>query len=272
MLFLIKNNFKIWLLCYFLQRKYYCMQDLLSNIDFKHLPHHVAIIMDGNGRWAEKRGMLRTFGHKNARKSVQETLRASKELGIPYITLYAFSSENWKRPRQEITDLMKLICNGLKRELKELQTNNIRILAIGDIKKLSKTVQNELSYFIDITQHNKNGTLVLALNYGSQDEILLAAKTIAQKVYNGTLILEDIDTSYFEQHLYTKGLPNVDLIIRTSGEQRISNFLLWQAAYAELYFTKTLWPDFRKKDFFKAIINYQKRERRFGKINSRFEV
>ncbi|XOD67166.1 MAG: isoprenyl transferase [Flavobacteriales bacterium Tduv] len=242
------------------------MQDLLNEIDFDHLPRHIAIIMDGNGRWAKKRGMLRTFGHKNAKESIRDTLRASKDLGIPYITLYAFSSENWNRPEEEVGTLISLLCDSLKQELEELQDKDIRILTIGDTKKFSERIQQELNNMIQSTQYNKSGTMILALNYGSQDEIIRATKAIARKVCNGTLNLDDIDTNAFEEHLYTKNIPDVDLIIRTSGEQRISNFLLWQAAYAELYFTNVLWPDFRKKDFFEAIINYQKRERRFGKI------
>ncbi|XOD68408.1 MAG: isoprenyl transferase [Flavobacteriales bacterium AspAUS03] len=248
------------------------MQDLLGKINFNHLPCHVAIIMDGNGRWAQRRGMLRTFGHKNASESIRDTLRASKDLDIPYVTLYAFSSENWDRPQQETNVLMNLLYNGLKRELVELQANHIRLLAIGDTEKLSKKVQQELSHVIQATQQNKGGTLILALNYGSQAEIIQATKAITQKVCNGILTLEDIDTRSFRQHLYTRDIPDVDLIIRTSGEQRISNFLLWQAAYAELYFTEVLWPDFRKKDFFEAIISYQKRERRFGKIDGQNRI
>ncbi|XCI75031.1 MAG: isoprenyl transferase [Flavobacteriales bacterium] len=248
------------------------MQDLLGKINFNHLPCHVAIIMDGNGRWAQRRGMLRTFGHKNASESVRDTLRASKDLGIPYITLYAFSSENWDRPQQETNVLMNLLYNGLNRELVELQANHIRLLAIGDTEKLSEKVQEELAHVIQATQQNKGGTLILALNYGSQAEIIQATKAITQKVCNGILTLEDIDIRSFRQHLYTRDIPDVDLIIRTSGEQRISNFLLWQAAYAELYFTEVLWPDFRKKDFFEAIISYQKRERRFGKVGTQARV
>lgn len=245
------------------------MQDLLKEIDFDHLPRHVAIIMDGNGRWAKRRGMLRTFGHRNANESIRDTLTASKDLGIPYITLYAFSSENWKRPQEEIETLMSLLCDSLKQELEKLQDKDIRLLTIGETKKFSERVQRELNHVIQSTQYNKSSTIILALNYGSQDEIIRATKAIARKVSNGTLDLDDIDTNAFEQHLYTKNIPDVDLIIRTSGEQRISNFLLWQSAYAELYFTSVLWPDFRKKDFFEAIINYQKRERRFGKIGVR---
>lgn len=242
------------------------MQDLISKIDFNHVPRHVGIIMDGNGRWAEKRGMLRIFGYKNAKKSIRDTLTASKYLKIPYITLYVFSSENWNRPKIEIKSLLKLLCNNLKKEFKKLQKNKIKLLIIGNIEKFSHKIQKELNYVIKSTQYNKGGTLILALNYGSQDEIIRATKLIAKKVYNGVIHINDINLLLFKEHLYTKGIPDVDLIIRTSGEKRISNFLLLQSAYAELYFTNVLWPDFRKNDFFKAIINYQKRDRRFGNL------
>lgn len=242
------------------------MKNLLEKIDLNNIPHHVAIIMDGNGRWAEKRGQLRTFGHQNAMQSVRDSINGCKELGIPYMTLYVFSSENWNRPKKEIDDLMHLFHSSLKNHLEEIHDSNVRIIPIGEVEKFSDVIQEELFFFRKKTKHNTSGTLILALSYGAREEILRATKTIAKKVCMGDLSLGDIDDSSFKNHLYTKEIPDVDLLIRTSGEQRISNFLLWQSAYAELYFTKVLWPDFRKKDFFKAIINYQKRQRRFGKV------
>lgn len=242
------------------------MQSLLNKIDFNNIPRHVAIIMDGNGRWAEKRGMLRTLGHKNANISIRETINASKYLKIPYITLYVFSSENWKRPKKEIYNLLKFLFENIKIELIKLQNNDIRLIVIGEITKFSENIQSELNNLINLTKYNKTITLILAINYSAKNEIIMATKSIAKKVNKGITKLDEINKIFFEKHLYTKNIPDVDLMIRTSGEQRISNFLLWQSAYAELYFTKVLWPDFRKKDFYKAIINYQKRERRFGKI------
>ncbi|WP_185855464.1 isoprenyl transferase [Blattabacterium cuenoti] len=242
------------------------MKKLLEKIDNKNIPHHVAIIMDGSGRWAKKRGRLRSFGYKSSLKSVRESLNACKELGIPYITLYVFSSENWMRPKKEIDKLMNLFHSNLKSSLEEIHENNLKIITIGEIKKFSKTIQDDLNFFVNKTKNNTSGTLILALSYGSREEILRATKKIVKKVCNNESSLRDLNSSFFKDHLYTKDLPDVDLIIRTSGEKRISNFLLWQSAYAELYFTKILWPDFRKKDFFKAIINYQKRDRRFGNV------
>ncbi|WP_185869554.1 isoprenyl transferase [Blattabacterium cuenoti] len=242
------------------------MKNFLEKIDYKNIPHHVAIIMDGNGRWAEKRGKIRTFGHKKAIKSIKETLNGCKELGIPYITLYVFSSENWNRPKKEIDNLMYLFYTNSKNYLEEIHEKNIKIITIGEIERFSKMIQKELLFFVKKTKNNTSGTLILALSYSGREEILRATKNIAEKVCNGTFSLKDINFSFFKNHLYTKDLPDVDLIIRTSGEYRISNFLLWQSAYAELYFTNILWPDFRKKDFFEAIINYQKRKRRFGNI------
>ncbi|AWU43552.1 isoprenyl transferase [Blattabacterium sp. (Cryptocercus kyebangensis)] len=239
---------------------------LLEKIDLNSLPHHVAIIMDGNGRWAEKRGKLRTFGHENSMNSVRDSINGCKELGIPYITLYVFSSENWNRPKKEIDDLIRLFQENLKNSLEEIHDKNVKIIVIGEIKKFPIMIQKELLFFIKKTKNNTSITLVLALSYGSREEILRATKIIANKVSIGNLSLKDINFYSFQNHLYTNKIPDVDLIIRTSGEQRISNFLLWQSAYAELYFTNILWPDFRKKDFFEAIINYQKRKRRFGKV------
>ncbi|WP_185861215.1 isoprenyl transferase [Blattabacterium cuenoti] len=242
------------------------MKKLLEKIDYNNIPHHVAIIMDGNGRWAEKRGEMRTFGHKKAIQSVRDTINGCKELGIPYITLYVFSSENWKRPKQEIDNLMYLFHTNLKVYLEEIHEKNVKIITIGEIERFSEMIQRELSFFMKKTKNNTSCTLVLALSYSAREEILRATKKIAKKVCDGFLSIKDIDYSVFRSHLYTEKLPDVDLIIRTSGEQRISNFLLFQSAYAELYFTNILWPDFRKEDFFEAIINYQKRKRRFGNV------
>ncbi|WP_185864410.1 isoprenyl transferase [Blattabacterium cuenoti] len=241
-------------------------KNLLNKIDCNNIPSHVAIIMDGNGRWAEKRGKFRTFGHKKAIESVKETINVSRELSIPYVTLYVFSSENWNRPKKEVDSLMKLFHTNLRTNLEDIHEKNVKVIIIGEIEKFSNIIQEELLFFTKKTEHNTSGTLILALSYGSREEILRATKSIAKKICNGDFSLKDVDELYFKNHLYTKNLPDVDLMIRTSGEHRISNFLLWQSAYAELYFTDVLWPDFRKKDFYKAIINYQRRKRRFGRI------
>ncbi|WP_185850939.1 isoprenyl transferase [Blattabacterium cuenoti] len=237
-----------------------------NKIDFNNLPHHVAIIMDGNGRWAKKRGQMRTYGHENAIQSVKETVNGCKELGIPYITLYVFSSENWNRPKKEIEDLTCLFYSNIRNFFEEIHDSNVKIITIGEIEKFSEKIQKELFFLRKKTRNNTSITLILALSYGAREEILRATKTIAKKVSQGYLSLDEINAFSFNNFLYTKEIPDVDLIIRTSGEQRISNFLLWQSAYAELYFTNILWPDFRKKDLYEAIINYQKRNRRFGKV------
>ncbi|WP_299337363.1 isoprenyl transferase [uncultured Psychroserpens sp.] len=233
----------------------------------KKLPHHVAIIMDGNGRWAKQKGMLRVIGHENGTKSVRDVVEASAEIGIKNLTLYAFSTENWKRPKLEVQTLMKLLVKSLKKEIKTLQDNNIRLLAIGNLKDLPKKAYQELLEVIDKTKNNTHMTLTLALSYGSREEIVKVIKELTDKVKNNIISVESIDESIINKHLYTHDLPDVDLLIRTSGEQRISNFLLWQIAYAELYFTDILWPDFKKKDLYEALINYQNRERRFGKTS-----
>ncbi len=242
------------------------MENFLKKIDYNNIPNHVAVIMDGNGRWAEKRGKLRTYGYEYAITSVKETLIASQILKIPYITLYVFSSENWKRPKKELDYLINLFTFKLESYLEEINKKNIKTIVIGNIKKFPTILQKVLLSLIETTKNNTSGTLVLALSYSSKDEILRATKNIAKKIYNKQFNIEDINYSFFQKHLYTKNLPDVDLIIRTSGEKRISNFLLWQSAYAELYFTNIFWPDFRRKDFFEAIISFQKRKRRFGKI------
>lgn len=244
---------------------------LKDTLDKNRLPKHLAIIMDGNGRWAKQKGMLRVFGHENGTKSVRETVETCARLGIENLTLYAFSTENWNRPQPEVKTLMKLLVSSLKKEIKTLHENNIKLNAIGNLEMLPKSVQSQLLEVIDKTKSNTRMTLTLALNYGSREEIMQATRAIADKVKNNIISIGDIDESIINQHLYTHNLPDVDLMIRTSGEHRISNYLLWQIAYAELYFTEVLWPDFRAEDLYKAIADYQKRERRFGKTSEQIK-
>ena len=236
-------------------------------IDLQRVPKHVAIIMDGNGRWAKGKGMSRVFGHRNALTAVRQSIEAAAEIGTEAITLYAFSTENWNRPAGEVKALMTLLINSLNNELKTFQENKVKVNAIGNIKSLPEKAQKTLASVIDKTKNNKRIVLTLALSYGAREEIVNAIKNISKKVVNKELDLEKIDENTINNHLYTFNLPNVDLMIRTSGEQRISNFLLWQMAYAELYFTDVLWPDFRQEHFYDAIIDYQNRERRFGKTS-----
>ncbi|PJB13706.1 MAG: di-trans,poly-cis-decaprenylcistransferase [Flavobacteriales bacterium CG_4_9_14_3_um_filter_40_17] len=243
------------------------MEQIESQLIKEHLPNHLAIIMDGNGRWAKSHGYERVFGHKKGTESVIETVENVGKLGIQYLTLYAFSTENWNRPKREIDTLMNLLISSLKKELKTLQKNSIKLIAIGCLEQLPKKALRQLSEVIEQTKQNENLTLALALSYGAREEIVRATKAIALKVKNNIISIEDIDQSTINNHLYTQNLPDVDLLIRTSGELRISNFLLWQSAYAEFYFTDVLWPDFRKEHLVKALLDYQKRERRFGKIS-----
>ncbi|WP_307292320.1 isoprenyl transferase [Flavobacterium sp. SORGH_AS_0622] len=245
--------------------------NLIESIDHTNLPKHLAIIMDGNGRWAKQQGFMRAFGHENGTKSVKEIIKTSAKLGIEYLTLYAFSTENWNRPKLEVKALMKILINSLKKELVTLQENNIRLNAIGNLDKLPKTAQKELLDVIEKTKNNSRLTLTLALSYGSREELVNAVKAISDKVKNNIISIDTIDDSIINEHLYTQNLPDVDLLIRTSGEHRISNFLLWQIAYAELYFTNVLWPDFKDQDLYEAIISYQKRERRFGKTSEQIK-
>ena len=245
--------------------------NLLDQIDKNKLPKHLAIIMDGNGRWAKQKGLLRTIGHEHGTKSAREVVEACAEINIPYLTLYAFSTENWNRPRLEVELLMKLLVSSLKKEIKTLQDNDIKLNAIGNLEALPKKVFRELNEVISSTKDNSRMTLTLALSYGSREEIIKTVKEISLKVKNNLISRDDIDESVINSHLYTQNLPDVDLLIRTSGEQRISNFLLWQLAYAELYFTETLWPDFTKNHLFEAILNYQNRERRFGKTSEQLK-
>ncbi|MBS7787382.1 isoprenyl transferase [Flavobacterium sp. CYK-55] len=244
---------------------------LIEQINSEKLPKHIAIIMDGNGRWAKQKGMLRAFGHENGAKSVRTTVETCARLGVGHLTLYAFSTENWNRPKLEVEMLMKLLINSLKNEVKTLSKNNIRLNAIGNLDRLPKSAKKELLEVIEATKNNDRMVLTLALSYGSQEEIISAVKAIAVKVKNNIISTDAIDESIINQHLYTQNLPNVDLLIRTSGEQRISNFLLWQIAYAELYFTPVLWPDFNDEDLYAAIVSYQNRERRFGKTSDQIK-
>jgi undecaprenyl diphosphate synthase len=240
---------------------------LLKQINVNKVPNHIAVIMDGNGRWAKKRGLLRVFGHEKGANAVKETIEAASTSGVKYLTLYAFSTENWNRPKIEVNKLMNLLVSSLKKEFKSLHENDIKLCAIGNLNSLPSKAFNELNEVIEKTKNNKKLVLTLALSYGSRNEIVETVKEIANKVKNNIISIENIDDSIINEHLYTRNLPDVDLLIRTSGEQRISNFLLWQLAYAELYFTDVLWPDFKKEDFFEAILNYQNRERRFGKTS-----
>ena len=247
------------------------MISLKEKLNFDNLPKHVAIIMDGNGRWAKSQNKERTFGHKNAIKAVREAISACNEVGIPYLTLYTFSTENWNRPTEEVDTLMNLLSSTLLQEAEEIFSKGIRIRAIGDLEALPEDVRNQLYNIMELTKNNTKGNLTLALSYGSQKEILNAVKELCKKVKNGDINENDIDEHLFQQHLYTKEIPPVDLLIRTSGEVRVSNFLLWQIAYAEMQFIDVLWPDFTKETFFQCILDYQTKERRFGKISEQLE-
>ena len=238
-----------------------------DKINPEKLPRHIAIIMDGNGRWAKKQGFLRAVGHEKGTKAVRDVVEGCAEIGVENLTLYAFSTENWNRPKVEVDTLMKLLVSSLKKEIKTLQENNIKLNAIGLLSSLPEKARRELSEVIEKTEGNTRMTLTLALSYGSREELIHAIKDIAEKIKNEEISLKAIDESLINKHLYTRNLPDVDLLIRTSGEKRISNFLLWQIAYAELFFTKILWPDYRRENLFEAIYNYQNRERRFGKTS-----
>ena len=236
-------------------------------INLQRVPKHVAIIMDGNGRWATGKGMSRVFGHKNALTAVRESIESAAQIGVKAITLYAFSTENWNRPKLEVDALMSLLVNSLKKELLTFQENGVIVNAIGNIESLPNKAKKALNEVIIQTKDNSKIIMTLALSYGSREEIVNAIKNISKKVVNKELSVKEIDENIINNHLYTFNLPEVDLMIRTSGEKRLSNFLLWQMAYAELYFTDVLWPDFRKEHFYDAIIDYQNRERRFGKTS-----
>tara|TARA_B100000401_G_scaffold147356_1_gene97990 strand:+ start:900 stop:1637 length:738 start_codon:yes stop_codon:yes gene_type:complete len=243
----------------------------LSKIDRNTMPNHIAIIMDGNGRWARKRGLRREKGHQAGKKSVKKIIESCIELGIKYLTLYAFSTENWNRPKIEIDFLMQLLFLSLNDEFENLNKNNIKFNTIGNLERLPKKISNYLEKVKLETKGNSTLTLTLALSYGSRYELIDAMKEISLKVKNNIISSKNIDETVINNHLYTRNLPDVDLLIRTSGEKRISNFLLWQIAYSELYFTEKLWPDFEKKDLYKALICYQNRERRFGKTSDQIK-
>jgi undecaprenyl diphosphate synthase len=241
--------------------------ELKQSIDKKNVPQHVAIIMDGNGRWAKKQGEDRVFGHHEGVNSVREIVEACGEIGVKYLTLYAFSTENWNRPKEEVDALMELLVATISMETPNLDKKGVKLQAIGDIESLPQSCQKELQESIDFTAKNDTLTLILALSYSSKWEITNSVKQIARKVEEGKMNSKDITSRDIEKHLSTSKWPEPELMIRTSGEHRISNFLLWQLAYAEFYFTETLWPDFRKNEFFKAILSYQNRERRFGQTS-----
>lgn len=237
-----------------------------SLIDLNNLPKHIAVIMDGNGRWAKKQGAKRIFGHRNAVEAVRQITESSAELGIKHLTLYAFSTENWSRPKAEVRGLMELLVSTIKKETSTLTKNNVRLTSIGNFDALPQSCQRELTESIELTKNNDGLNLILALSYSGRWEIITAVKDLLKDVKNDTIGLEDINYDTFSDYLCTKNIPDPELLIRTSGEMRISNFLLWQIAYTELYITDVLWPDFRKENLYEAIVAYQKRERRFGKV------
>ena len=239
----------------------------LQELNTDELPQHIAVIMDGNGRWAQQQGKNRLRGHEAGAKAVRKTVEAAAKLGIKHLTLYAFSTENWNRPKTEVSTLMSLLVRNLRRELRQMTKNNIRLSAIGSLDKLPKKVREELVEVIEKTQSNTGTNLTLALSYGAREEIKQAVIDISKKVKNSIINVESIDETIINEHLYTQHLPDVDLLIRTSGEVRISNFLLWQIAYAELYFTDVMWPEFDEHELQQAIKSYLKRERRFGKTS-----
>jgi undecaprenyl diphosphate synthase len=240
---------------------------LLQQIDQNKLPRHIAVIMDGNGRWAKEKGKLRVFGHQNGVKAVRDTVEGAVEAGVEFLTLYAFSTENWNRPKLEVTALMELLVATINKETKTLMENDVRLNAIGNLSALPSKCYKQLQEAIQKTSGNKRCTLTLALSYSSRWEIIDAVKRISEQVQKGELSSSDINEEVFSANLTTAGMPDPELMIRTSGEFRISNYLLYQAAYAELYFTQKLWPDFRREDLFEAILDYQKRERRFGMVS-----
>jgi len=240
---------------------------IMKKEDFTHLPNHVAIIMDGNGRWAKKIGKKRAFGHENGTKSVRDCIDQSLRLGIKNLTLYVFSTENWNRPKFEVNALMDLLVYSLENERVNLIENGIKLNVIGELETLKDKAKTKLKSIISETKSNKKLNLNLAISYGSKQEIVNVIREISNKVKNNIISSKNIDENIINEHLYTRNLPNVDLLIRTGGEKRVSNFLLWQIAYAEMYFTDILWPDFKKEDFIDALDDYQKRERRFGKVN-----
>lgn len=243
------------------------MASYKEHIDPHNLPRHIAVIMDGNGRWAKKKGAMRIFGHRNAVKAVRDVTEGCGELGIEYLTLYAFSTENWARPKEEVDGLMELLVNTLKEEINTLMDNRVKLITIGQTSHLPEACQNNLAWAVNMTKNNTGLTVVLALSYSGRWEITQAVKALADDVQKGKIDTASISESLVETYLQTAGIPDPELLIRTSGEMRISNFLLWQIAYTELYITPTLWPDFRKENLYEAIWSYQQRERRFGKTS-----
>jgi len=240
---------------------------LINEIDRTRLPQHVALIMDGNGRWAKVQGKDRSYGHQEGVVSVRKVLEAASTIGLKYLTVYTFSTENWNRPEEEVKALMALLISAIKRETPDLMKNNVRLKAIGDLSRLPEDVHATLQECLDLTSANTGTTLVLALSYSSRLEITNAARQLAQQVADGSLVVEEITENILSDHLDTRGIPDPDLLIRTGGEKRISNFLLWQLSYAELYFTDIFWPDFREEELYGAIVYYQQKERRFGKTS-----
>jgi undecaprenyl diphosphate synthase len=240
---------------------------LKEHIDLNNLPQHLAIIMDGNGRWAKKKGAMRIFGHRNAIQAVKDVTEGCAELGVKYLTLYAFSTENWTRPKAEVDGLMELLVSTIKGEIKTLMDNKVRLTTIGETSQLPPDCQNNLAWAMNQTKNNTGLTLILALSYGGRREIINAVKQLAAEVKSGKLAPEEINERVLENYLQTSGIPDPELLIRTSGEMRVSNFLLWQIAYTELFITPTLWPDFRREHLYEAIWSYQQRERRFGKTS-----
>lgn len=245
--------------------------ELKQKIKPEKLPVHIAVIMDGNGRWAKQRGYKRVFGHKNGVKAVRSTVEAAGEIGIKYLTLYAFSTENWNRPKVEVNALMSLFISAVNDETENLMKNNVRMKAIGNLEFLPEKVKQNLDKIIEHTKNNTGLTLILALSYSSRNEIMNAVKKIAKLYKRNEISLDNINEHLISDYLYTAEFPDPELLIRTSGELRISNFLLWQISYCEMHFTNTLWPDFTKEDFFQAVIDFQNRERRFGKITEQIE-
>ena len=243
--------------------------NLSEQINRERVPRHIAMIMDGNGRWAQKKGVERLFGHRNGVESVRQVVEAAGELGVEYLTLYAFSTENWRRPRTEIDGLMTLLTNTNSNETKKLNKNNVRLLVIGNVTDLPKNAQKHLMQSVNFLSGNTGLTLVLALSYSGRWEITDAVKRMCNDAKSGKLDPESVDTTLVESYLATSFMPDPELLIRTSGERRISNFLLWQLAYTEMYFTPVLWPDYRKEHFYEAIIDFQRRERRFGKVSGK---
>ena len=245
------------------------LQKLPPDIDCNRLPSHVAVIMDGNGRWANNKGRPRIMGHQKGVDTLKNLLYCCRDWGVHALTAYAFSTENWGRPSEEVEFLMTLFERVLRRELQEMMSENVRIRFVGNLSKLPNSLQSEIAKAMEDTENNSGVQFTVATNYGGREEIVQACKAIAHKIQQNEIGITDINEDLFEQHLYTQGLQNPDLLIRTSGEMRISNFLLWQMAYAEIYVTETLWPDFNRDEFHKALSNYQKRDRRFGKVETK---